>query len=137
MHRPTWADKRLPTAREWQRAAGGQPGQCYPWGHQFTPGCCNTREAGEGGTTPVGRYSPGADSPAGVADMAGNIWEWLADQAGTAGQYRQLRGGAWFYSAEFARIDYNQFWREPDQRQDVIGFRLCFGLLEAAATPQK
>ncbi|MEW5956100.1 MAG: ATPase, T2SS/T4P/T4SS family [Chloroflexota bacterium] len=69
----TWADKRLPTAREWQRAAGGQPGQRYPWGYHFTPGCCNTREAGTGGTTPVGRYSPGADSPAGVVDMAGNI----------------------------------------------------------------
>jgi len=131
-----WAGKRLPTAEEWQRAAGGQQGRRYPWGDQFTPGCCNTREAGEGGTTPVGKYSPalhpelveGADSPYGVADMAGNVWEWLADEAGFEGQYRQLRGGAWFYSAEFARIDYNHFWRKPEQRQDVIGFRLCFSV---------
>jgi formylglycine-generating enzyme required for sulfatase activity len=60
--------------------------------------------------------------------MAGNVWEWLADEAGSDGQYRQLRGGAWFYSAEFTRIDYNRFWRRPDHRQDVIGFRLCFSV---------
>jgi formylglycine-generating enzyme required for sulfatase activity len=58
--------------------------------------------------------------------MAGNVWEWLADEAGAKGQARQLRGGAWFYTADFARLDYEQFWREPDYRQDVIGFRLCF-----------
>ncbi len=122
----TWAGKHLPTGREWQRAAGSQNGWRYPWGNQFTPGCCNTREAGVGMTTPVGMYSPGADSPYGVVDMAGNVWEWLADKAGAEGQYRQLRGGAWFYSNEFTRIDYNRFWRRPDHRQDVIGFRLCF-----------
>jgi len=122
-----WAGKRLPTAEEWQRTAGGQRRR-YPWGDAFVSGCCNTRESGEGGTTPVGKYSPAGDSPYGVADMAGNVWEWLADEAGVEGQYRQLRGGAWFYSAEFARIDYDRFWRKPDQRQDVIGFRLCFNV---------
>jgi hypothetical protein len=121
-----WAGKRLPTADEWQRAAGGQQGRRYPWGDPFTAGYCNTREAGEGGTTPVGKYSPAADSPYGVADMAGNVWEWLADEAGPKGRYRQLRGGAWFYSAEFARIDYDRFWRKPEQRRNFIGFRLCF-----------
>jgi hypothetical protein len=124
-----WAGKRLPTAEEWQRAAGGQQGRRYPWGNSFAPGCCNTRESGEGSTTPVGKYSPGADGPCGVADMAGNVWEWLADEAGPKGQSRQLRGGAWFYSAEFARIDYDRFWRKPDHRQDVIGFRLCVSAL--------
>jgi hypothetical protein len=121
-----WAGKRLPTAEEWQRAAGGPQRRRYPWGDAFVPGRCNTREAGEGGATPVGKYSPAGDSAYGVTDMAGNVWEWLSDEAGTGGQYRQLRGGAWFYSADFARIDYDRFWRKPGQRQDVIGFRLCF-----------
>jgi hypothetical protein len=127
-----WAGKRLPSAREWQRAAGGQQEQRYPWGNDFVSDYCNTREAGMGGTTPVGQYSPHGDSPQGIVDMAGNVWEWLADEAGAKGQYRQLRGGAWFYSAEFARTDFDGFWRRPDQHQDVIGFRLCFGL-----SPQK
>jgi hypothetical protein len=126
-----WAGKRLPTAEEWQRAAGGQQRRRYPWGDAFVPGRCNTRESGEGGTTPVGKYSPAGDSAYGVTDMAGNVWEWLTDEAGRGGQYRQLRGGAWFYSAEFARIDYDRFWRKPGQRQDVIGFRLCFDVPQA------
>ena len=121
-----WAGKRLPSADEWQRAAGGQQGSRYPWGDRFTSDRCNTREAGKRGTTPVGHYAPAGDSPYGVADMAGNVWEWLADAAGPGGEYRQLRGGAWFYSAGFARTDYDRFWRKPGHRQDVIGFRLCF-----------
>ncbi|MFZ6030013.1 MAG: formylglycine-generating enzyme family protein [Chloroflexota bacterium] len=120
-----WAEKRLPTAAEWRRAAGER---AYPWGDAFQVQYCNTRQSGFGSTTPVGSFSPHGDSPFGVADLAGNIWEWLADRAGRDGEFRALRGGAWFYASEFARSDYAHFWRRPAQRQDTIGFRLCFSV---------
>ncbi|NTV64120.1 MAG: SUMF1/EgtB/PvdO family nonheme iron enzyme, partial [Oscillochloris sp.] len=124
-----WSGKRLPSAAEWQRAAGG-PGRRYPWGDEFDPGRCNTREAGIGSTTSVGAYSPAGDSPHGVADMAGNVWEWLSDPAGANDDYRLLRGGAWRYSASFAEIDYTGFYRRPEQQLESVGFRLCFSLNE-------
>jgi len=76
----------LPDSSQWQKAAQGPDGRRFPWGEDWIPGRCNSAEEGRQGTTPVGAYSPRGDSPYGLQDVCGNVWEW------TSGDYMAWGG---------------------------------------------
>lgn len=127
---------RLPSEDEWEAAARGPEHRRYAWGEVFDATRCNTFESHVRGTTPIGVF-PGGDTPDGLVDMCGNVWEWTSSpylpysyspnghrkDPEQAEVRRVLRGGSWYYGRGFARCTYRLGFL-PGYRSGYLGLRL-------------
>lgn len=121
----------LPTEAEWEAAARGLPARRYAGGDAFHPLMGNTAETRLRQTSPVGVF-PAGDTPEGVGDLTGNVFEWTASLLGEdsvqprfgypyhAGDGRENpdaapevlrvgRGGSWYYTHPYARAASRDF----------------------------
>jgi len=122
----------LPTEQQWQRAAQGYDGRDYPWGKEWDANRCNNsvgRDRETNQTSTVIQYEDKGNSPFGVVDMAGNVWEWCltAYESGSNAligtSARVLRGGSWYTedSDAFRCGDRGRY--DPGGRDESWGFR--------------
>jgi len=144
---------RLPSASEWEYAARAGGEAVLPWSGDGSGACANANLADQSAahrypgwtvfgcddgyvyTAPVGSFKANSF---GLNDMLGNVLQWTEDcwhadyngapidgSARTDGDCaeRELRGGSWFTTPAYVRVDYRNHFA-LDYRTSSVGIRL-------------
>jgi len=112
---------RLPSGDEWEALARGGDARRWPWGDVFDESLCACAESAWGWTVPVTAHPAGA-GPFGAEQLAGNVWEWVADR-GPDG-WGSVRGGSYLDTGWGLRASRVQP-ADPGRPTPTTGFRIA------------
>lgn len=129
----------LPSEAQWERTARGSRRSRYAWGNT-PPSCAHAQFDGCGKVTRAVGTLPAGDSQEGVADLAGNAWEWNGDwyddhayrrlrrfgpRGPWEGDVRVVRGGSFYDAESDLRASY-RYGLSPEFGYSTVGFRCAY-----------